>query len=371
VLPELPLLTAKKAARQADKADSRSPSETGLSFFAAFSFAVDDYLAALRRELKSEGSIALYERHLGKLGLFLSEKGLFSLADVTSEVVTAFRDHELARERRRPGGGALAATTLALEVTILRGFFRHLQRRGLVLLDPAVDLQAPRRPHTLPKDIPSARQMKSLVLSVDTRTPLGKRDRAILELLYSSGLRNAELCGLTRGHVDLERRTVFVEKGKGGKDRLVPMGKKAAEALAAYIAVFPRLTLGETKGETLGETKGQTKGALFLNRAGGRLGGDDLRRILSRSGKKARLSVRATPHTLRHACATHLLRGGAGIRQIQTLLGHASLSATEIYTKVETSDLKRMLDKHHPRSEPEGQGEKRVGAHEAPLSPRP
>jgi site-specific recombinase XerD len=216
--------------------------------------------------------------------------------------------------------------------------------------------------------------MKSLVMSIDTRTPLGKRDRAILELLYSSGLRNAELCGLGRGHVDLERRTVFVEKGKGGKDRLVPMGKKAAEALAAYIAVFPRLTLGETHGET--------KGALFLNRAGGRLGGDDLRRILSRSGKKARLSVKATPHTLRHACATHLLRGGAGIRQIQTLLGHASLRATEIYTKVETSDLKRMLDEHHPRSEPEGQGQgvERVGARgekgvergEAPpLSPRP
>lgn len=297
---------------------------------------------------RSPGTVALYRRKLGAFGRFLEtlEPKPKTLADVTSEHVVAFRDHELSRERKLPSGGPLSASAIALSLIAMKGFFRHQTKRGLLLLDPARELSMPRRPKRLPRNVPTFRQVKLLLLSADTRLPLGKRDRAVTELLYASGLRNAELCALSVSDVNLESRTVFVRCGKGAKDRLVPLGTEAEKAIRDYFAAYPVLKK---------EEHGNASRPLFLGLAGRPLSPNGLRRIVSRLRAKAGLSTKTTPHSLRHACATHLLKGGASIRQIQVLLGHSSLASTEVYTKVETSDLLLMLDRHHPRSAPRGE----------------
>ena len=316
----------------------------------SFDEALDGFLRAERRSGRASSTLGCYRRHLVVFSRFLASRSNASVLDITPEDVLAFFDHELSRERSRPSGGPLAAGTLGLTTSVLHAFFSHLVKEGLLLVDPSRDLHAPRAPKRLPKNIPTPRQMRRLVLTPSEATPLGKRDRAILELMYGTGLRASELCGLLLGDVDVTERRVFVRKGKGGKERLVPMGKKAAEAVTAYLGVRRELRggPGEVSGGELQDTR--RKEPLFLRRGGGSIRPPALRYIVERGRKRAQLSPAPTPHTLRHACATHLLAGGAGIRQIQVLLGHSSLETTQVYTRVETSDLRKMLDKHHPRS---------------------
>lgn len=321
----------------------RAAPEDGLSFLRE---AIDAYLLQLPRQGFSPATATAYGRPLKGFVAFLLDLPQVPtcLADLTAELVLAFRDHEISRERRWRRPGPLSARTVLHAVKALRSFFRYLVRRGDVLLDPTLDLKGPRVPKTLPRNIPTSRQMKRLLQAPDATTALGKRDRAILELLYSTGLRNAELCGLQVGDVDLQSRTVFVRHGKGDKERLVPLGKKAVEAITAYVGVYGELSAGRSLGPEL---------PLFLTKAGARVEAHVLEKQLRRYVKLARLDPSTTPHSLRHACATHLLKGGADIRQIQSLLGHSSLEATQIYTKVETSDLRAMLDRHHPRGRDE------------------
>jgi site-specific recombinase XerD len=288
-------------------------------------------------------TLVSYRRHLLRFGRFMKERLVKDVVSISPEDVFAFYDHEISRQRSRPSGGPLSSGTLGLLATTLRIFFSHLLTEGILLFDPARGLMRPRSQKALPKNVPSVRQMRRLVLSPSEQTPLGKRDRAILELMYGTGLRASELCGLSLGDVDVSRRQVLVRKGKGGKDRLVPMGKKPAAAIALYLSVR-----GELRGAPAAR---ETAEALFLRRGGGGIRPPALRYIVGKGGKRAEIARPPTPHTLRHACATHLLKGGAGIRQIQVLLGHSSLETTQIYTKVETSDLLSMLDKHHPRSQ--------------------
>jgi len=328
---------------------SPSPSELS-SLIDSFQAATDDYLRELKRRGRAENTIDKVSRELDKLKLFLLSlpRPPRSLSDVTIDLVSYFRDHEMTRERKCRGPGRLAGATVRRTVALLRGFFRYLVRRGVLLLDPAVDLAGPRRQRTLPRDVPTARQMKSLLASPDTESALGKRDLAVLELFYSSGLRNAELCALLLADLDLVARTVFVRKGKGGHERLVPIGRKAARALSSYLAVHDALA-HRSHGDRLSPDR-----PLFLNRVGRPLNPETVRRLMARHLAKTRLQVKATPHSLRHACATHLLKGGAGIRQIQLLLGHQRLDSTQVYTRVVTTDLRRMLDRHHPRGKDGG-----------------
>ncbi len=214
-----------------------------------------------------------------------------------------------------------------------------------MLLDPARELERPRRPQRLPRAVPSERQVRRLLLLPSEGTPLGLRDRALLELLYSTGLRNAEACALDRGDLDLDSRLVHVRCGKGGKERRVPVGKRACRALARYLDSAWQ----ELRAKRYDQVH-EAEVPLFLSRLGTRLQEQMLRWLLRRVREEAKLSTPVTPHSLRHACATHLLAGGADVRQIQVLLGHSSLRSTEIYTRVETGDLRRMLDRFHPRS---------------------
>lgn len=329
-----------------------------VGFGAAFDACRVRYLAELRRRGHSRSN-----RH--KTGVILADLGAFlqmeadprprALSDLTAEHVAAFRDREITRPKKTTGTGSLSVSSMCGLVAILRGFFNYLASQGIVLLDPARDLACPRRRETLPRAIPSARQVKRLLTTPSEDSPLGLRDRAVLELLYSTGLRNAEVCALLVGNVDLESRLLHVRNGKGGKDRVTPIGTMAVQAIERYFeTAWPLLRHKRGYGLLMpippGGKAPESSDSLFLTRRGTSLKAQDLRALVRLYRGQASLKTPVTPHALRHACATHLLRGGANVRHIQLLLGHASLKSTEIYTRVEPKDLKRMLDRCHPRS---------------------
>jgi len=323
-------------------------SEAQSSFGRRFATSRQRYLGRLRGRGYAASTVHRADVILGDLWAFLASEVTprpESLGDVTVEHIVAFRDHELGRPKKNGRPGALSATTIRHIVATLRGFFSSLAADGVLLVDPARQLEQPRPPQRLPRAVPSQRQVRRLLAAPNQGTLLGLRARAILELLYATGLRNAELCALDRGDLDLDERTVHVRRGKGGKERRVPVGKRASKALGRYLeAAWPEL-----RKKRYAETH-EAEVPLFLSRVGTRLQRQMLRWLLRRWRSEAKLQTPVTPHSLRHACATHLLAGGADVRQIQVLLGHASLRSTEIYTRVETGDLQRMIDRFHPRS---------------------
>jgi len=220
----------------------------------------------------------------------------------------------------RPGG-KLAPSTIARKLAAVRSLLRFSLGADRV---PDAAL-APRRPRRLP-DAPKRDEVEAMVDGAERDGPLGLRDQALLELVYSAGLRSAEAVGLDLGDVDFEQELVHVREGKGGKDRVVPLGEEAGALVARYLTdARPQLARG-------------AENALFLSARGRRLDTSTLRRLVPH------------PHRLRHAFATHLLEGGADLRTIQELLGHSSLSTTQMYSHVDAKRLRRVYDHAHPRS---------------------
>ena len=221
----------------------------------------------------------------------------------------------------RGGRGKLAPASITRKLAAVRGFLRHALGPARV---PDVPL-APRRPRRLP-EAPKADEIDAELASLQGETPLALRDRALVELVYSAGLRSAEAVGLDLGDVDFEQELVHVRNGKGAKDRVVPLGEEAAYWVARYLRdARPSLAAGAND-------------ALFLSARGRRLDTSTLRRLVPH------------PHRLRHAFATHLLEGGADLRTIQELLGHSSLSTTQMYSHVDARRLRKVYDAAHPRS---------------------
>ncbi|MGB0095081.1 MAG: tyrosine recombinase XerC [Solirubrobacteraceae bacterium] len=230
--------------------------------------------------------------------------------------------------------------TIARKLAALRGLFRVQVERGARAENPADLLRSPKRAQRLPRVLKAA-EVSALLDRIPARTPLELRDRAMLELAYASGLRAEELVSLDVDAIDFDSETVRVE-GKGGKTRLVPAGEHALRALDPYV----------TRGRPVLDSDGQR--ALFLSKSGRRLSTSDVRRRLR---TWARLAARhspaladAHPHALRHSFATHLLEGGADLRAIQELLGHASISTTQVYTRVESARLRSAYGRAHPRA---------------------
>ncbi len=230
--------------------------------------------------------------------------------------------------------------TIARTAASLRSYFQWCVKRGLLAADPSIHLSAPTPDSRLPRVLGHAELAQLLEPAprpdapASDRTPVDLRDNAILELLYGSGLRVAELCGLDVAHVDLARRVVTVT-GKGSKQRQVLMHQRSAEAISAWLG-GPRSVLAPAEGPSE---------ALFYNRRGNRLGPRDVRRILDR-----RSPVPTHPHALRHSFATHLLDGGADLRVVQELLGHASLQTTQVYTHVSKERMLSVYSGTHPRA---------------------
>jgi site-specific recombinase XerD len=225
---------------------------------------------------------------------------------------------ELGRARAR---GRLSAPTISRKLAAIRSLVRYTLGPQSV---PDASL-APKRPRRLP-DAPKPREVDDVVDSFDPGTALGLRNRALVELVYSAGLRSAEAVGLDLGDVDFEQELVHVREGKGAKDRVVPLGEEAAHLVSLYLhRARPRLARG-------------AESALFISARGRRLDTSTLRRLVPH------------PHRLRHAFATHLLEGGADLRTIQELLGHSSLSTTQMYSHVDAKRLRKVYDRAHPRS---------------------
>lgn len=230
----------------------------------------------------------------------------------------------------------IAARSIARQLSALKRYYRWLNRQGLRADDPTLTIEPPRLPRPLPKSLSEA-DVEALLAAPDVDTDLGLRDRAMLELLYACGLRVSELVGLTLRAVSLDIGVVKV-MGKGAKERLVPMGEVASDWLERY--------LREARPRLLGRHHCNT---LFVTRRGGGMTRQMFWHLIKTYAARAGVSARLSPHTLRHAFATHLLNHGADLRVVQMLLGHADISTTQIYTHVARERLKQLHARHHPR----------------------
>jgi integrase/recombinase XerC/integrase/recombinase XerD len=231
----------------------------------------------------------------------------------------------------------LARSSVARKLAALTGLYDFLARTERVAQNPAELVSAPKRDNKLPRVL-SIEQMAALLDRIPAREPIELRDRAMLELAYSCGLRSEEIVNLGLDGVDFETETVRVS-GKGGKERVLPIGEPAQRALERYLSQGRPRLVGDD-GEP----------ALFISVRGRRLSPSDVRRRLERWVREAALAGGISPHSLRHSFATHLLEGGADLRSIQELLGHSSISTTQIYTRVDASRLRRQYARSHPRS---------------------
>lgn len=280
------------------------------------------------------GTRAGYRRAVWSLMSWAHEEhGVSRVGELSRDMITAFR-LRLQSEPSPKSGSPVSLLTQIGSLAALRFFFSWLVKSGRLLMDPTVHLSYPRAPRYLPRSLKVA-EISRLIRSLP-RDTLGLRDRAMVELLYGTGMRRGELARLDIADVDFDQRQVLIREGKGRKDRLVPLGHKAKEALLEYLERSrPKLV------------RGVESGALFLRRDGGRIHRNHVTGRVHELGRRIRLKL--APHLLRHSCATHLLKGRADIRHIQRLLGHESLQTTERYTKVEVADLRGVIDRCHPR----------------------
>jgi len=276
-----------------------------------------------------------YMAHVDAFLEWLARREL-DLLDVKAKDLHAYQTHLYAF--RRPSGRPYAAAYQGARLVVLKHLFRFLCRRGFLLHDPAADLELPRLEKRLPRTILTRGEVYKLLAAPDARSPSGLRDRAILETLYGTGIRVTELCNLTPYDVDTEERVLRVVLGKGRRDRNVPLTRAAAAAIESYLVKGRPQLVGPHKLRFI-----------FLQDRGGRMDRSTACRIVRTWAREAGIKKHVTPHTLRHTVATHLLKGGADIRHIQALLGHASLGTTQRYTRVEVSDLKQVIDRAHPR----------------------
>jgi integrase/recombinase XerD len=234
----------------------------------------------------------------------------------------------------------LESRTVARHLVTLRNFFRYAQVRELVASDPSINLESPKIRRGLPGYL-RLQEVERLLSAPDQKTPLGLRDRAMLEVLYSTGLRVSELTGLRV--MDLDPKAGCLRCiGKGDKERIVPVGKKALAIVDRYMR--------EARPQLSGKNKAMASPAIFVNRRGSALSRVGVWKILSGYGRKAGFRVPLTPHMLRHSFATHLLERGADLRSVQLMLGHADISTTQIYTHVVEERLKQIYKAHHPRA---------------------
>lgn len=287
-------------------------------------------------------TLASYRRDLGRYLDHLASQGITTLEAISEATVTDFLVHLREGDpqwRERGGHPPLSATSAARTVVAVRGFHRFAVRDGLTLSDPAAPVKPPRGAKRLPKALPLSDVEAILETAGAADTVLALRDRVLLEVLYGTGARISEAVGLDVDDLDLVDGTVLL-RGKGGKERLVPVGRYARDAVTAYLT--------RARPELVGRGAGVP--ALFLNAQGGRLSRQSAWTVLVRTAQRAGISRDVSPHTLRHSFATHLLEGGADVRVVQELLGHASVTTTQIYTLVTVDSLREVFASAHPRA---------------------
>ncbi|MFH0798553.1 MAG: site-specific tyrosine recombinase XerD [Pseudomonadota bacterium] len=291
---------------------------------------IDYYLTHLRVERQlARNTLDAYGRDLRRFADFIASKGIEDVKKLAETDILAYlvRLHD----------AKLTSRSVMRSLVVLRNFFMHLLKGRVIEKSPTAQVEFPARWHKLPHFL-SLEQVDALLAQPDRRTVLGSRDHAILQLFYASGLRISEVSALTTDRVNLQQG-FCMPMGKGSKERVVPMGKVAIDAITDYM----RDARPELAGKRICDS-------LFLSRLGGGLSRPRLWEIVKGYAKGAGIRINVTPHMLRHSFATHLLERGADLRMVQAMLGHADVSTTQIYTHVSRAHLQEMYRKFHPRS---------------------
>ncbi|MEU4195572.1 site-specific tyrosine recombinase XerD [Kribbella sp. NPDC026611] len=284
-------------------------------------------------------TLASYRRDLRRYGDFLASVGIDDLGRVTEAVVSDFLMRLREGDADHP---PLTASSAGRTVVAVRGFHRFCLREGITAVDPAAAVKPPAPPQRLPKalSVDEVTRILSAAAGAEAEPAvLATRDAALLEFLYGTGARISEAVGLDVDDIDLDAGAVLL-RGKGSKERVVPVGSYAREALSAYLV----------RGRPDLVSRGRGTPALFLNARGGRLSRQSAWTVLRRAAERAGIAKEISPHTLRHSYATHLLDGGADVRVVQELLGHASVTTTQIYTLVTVDKLREVYATSHPRA---------------------
>lgn len=292
-----------------------------------------DHLAVERGV--APNTVAAYRRDLTLYLAELSRRGFDHPRAVQEADVGLFLEH--LREQEYAPGKRYSAATIARVLAAVRGFHRYLVRENIVALDPASPIGSPRSPRALPKALDQA-EVEALLHAVPDDGATALRDRALLETLYAAGLRISELTSLDVDDLDLDERTIRCV-GKGSKERIVPIGRPAERALRAYLT--------QSRG---GMVRGRSEHAVFVNTRGRRLTRQGCWKLLKKYAERANLQRRISPHTLRHSFASHLIEHGADVRDVQELLGHASVSTTAVYTLLHRDKIREIYERAHPRA---------------------
>ena len=292
---------------------------------------MDDLLDQFMNYLRVERGLAnntveAYSRDLIRFSQFLIDQKISPLG-VSQDQITQYLNML---------GKILSTRSVARSISAIKTFFRFLVSEGKMEINPARLLETPRISLRLP-GVLSRREVEQILAQPDVDSPRGQRDMAMLESLYAAGLRVSELVGLKISNINLEAGYIRT-LGKGSKERFIPMGEKAMEAIRDYLT-SGRLQL----------TKGKNSPYLFLNSSGGPMSRQGFWKIIKKYGRQSGIKKKITPHSIRHSFATHLLEGGADLRSVQVMLGHADISTTQIYTHVTRERLKKVHEKYHPR----------------------
>lgn len=305
--------------------------------------AINDAVAEFLIDCKIRGfsvrTLLSYKSSIKAFQEYTKQKGVNDISDINKRTVVEYQ-HYLQAEYVSKKGKPLAISTRCQKLTCLKSFFNYCYEENYTVQNYKERVVIPKIPKNLPKGVLSKQQIKKLLKAPNTKTTKGYRDRVIIEIFYATGIRRQELEHVRIKDCYLKERQMFINKGKGNKQRWVPLGKKIAKILQKYLKqIRPKLV------------KEKTHDALIVGDKGGPMRGYRIHHIVSKYFKM--LGIEGHCHGLRHSCATHLLKGKANVRVIQQILGHTSLSSTQIYTHVDISDLTKAMDKHHPREDME------------------
>jgi integrase/recombinase XerD len=302
---------------------------------------IDEFISYVRFEKGlAENTVAAYRRDLLTWQRFVDSSKI-DPARVKTDDLTTFL--ERLRAGKPPATRPLSPSSVARMVVSLRALYRFLLREGRVKSDPTTTIGVPKQPRNLPKAIP-IEEVERLIDLPDS-SPLGRRDRAIIEVLYGTGVRISELAALDVDDLNLDEGSVLIRSGKGNKSRMVPMGRASRQAVGDYLTITRPELVRKRKQSPRG-----SEGALFLNARGGRLSRQGCWKLLKGYAHTGGMGDKVSPHTLRHSFATHMLDAGADIRAVQELLGHASLATTQVYTLVSDQRLREVYLTSHPRA---------------------
>ncbi len=291
------------------------------------------HLELLNYSPQTIGSVTQYLRQFGR---FLDEIKLTEAPMVTARVMGEFQSWLFYKPTFK--GTARFAATSNRVLTGVRGFFRFLKQEGIIAVDPTESMEYAREPDPLPRNVLTVREARRIIETVDSSTTLGYRDRTILEVLYTTGIRKTELASLKVGDVKLEEGLLYIQAGKGAKDRVAPLGRMALRFLETYIkAIRPELL------------QGRQNQFLFLSLLGRPMSGQVVPHLIKKHTRLAGVKKHVTCHLWRHTCATHLVQNRANLRHVQEILGHRSLATTERYLSLTITDLKAAHQKYHPR----------------------